>query len=77
MPEEAERRKRQRAAQAVLEIVQTAGKDSDLEQEQGEDTQEEWKELYLTRLTGGATQAGFEHRTLQKAVAAWRRRENG
>ena len=68
-----EKDKRARAAHAVLEVVRAAGFHSALRDEFTQHAAEEWEHGYLEVLTGGDTQAGFEHSTLQKAAAAWKR----
>ena len=65
--------KRVRAAAAVLGIIRAAGPLSGLASEFSEHTAAAWEQSYLEKLTGGATQAGFEHNTLQRAVSAWGR----
>ena len=72
----AERLKRQRAAAGILQIVHEAGSKSKLAAEFDVTNRLEWETSFLEVLTGGDTQAGFEHKTLQKASAAWRRWDN-
>ena len=71
--EEKEMTQRRKAAARILEIVREAGSRSRLAAEFEEENRLEWESSYLETLTGGETQAGFEHRTLQKAGAAWKR----
>lgn len=68
-----ERAQRRRAAERILAIVREAGTKSSLSAEFNEACRPGWEECYLEVLTGGDTQAGFEHKTLQKASAAWTR----
>ena len=72
----AEQLKRQRAAAGILKIVHAAGPKSKLATEFDDSSRPEWETSFLEVLTGGDTQAGFEHKTLQKASAAWRRWES-
>ena len=68
-----DRAKRAKAAHAILDIVRAAGPLSGLQDEFTKDTVSEWENSYLDLLTGGATQAGFEHSTMQRAASAWSR----
>ena len=72
-----ERRKRVKAAERVMNIITNAGVHTSLTREMPveRDKLAEWVEAYKLMLVGDSVQVGFEHRTLQKAVAAWARWE--
>ena len=68
-----EKRKRATAANKLLTIVHEASDASSLFAEHGGGSQPDLDAAYVRMLAGDETLSGFEHQTLQKAVAAWKR----